>query len=220
LGFPSGRFGDTTLAGLSGRDIFMDFQGRYLIASPPDQVWAALHDPDVLASCIPGSEAVTRISETDYEAVATIKIGPVKARFSGKVVWQESAVPEGYTHAGVLSGEGKGGPAGFAKGQSQILLAEEGGGTVLTYTAKATVGGKLAQIGQRLIDSTAKSIADNFFAKFEALMRAGSETETVEGRAPVKHVQRPVEEGLKPQIWVVGLVATVILLLILFGIAL
>ena len=197
----------------------MDFQGRYLIASPPGPVWAALHDPEVLASCIPGSETVKRLSDTDYEAVATIKIGPVKARFSGKVNWQDTAPPAGYTHAGVLSGEGKGGPAGFAKGQSQVLLAEEGGGTVLTYSAKATVGGKLAQIGQRLIDSTAKSIADNFFANFEALMREGSK---VEGKpaAPPPAKRPPAEEGLKPQIWVAGLVATVVLLLILFGISL
>lgn len=198
----------------------MDFQGRYLIASPPDRVWAALHDPDILASCIPGSQSVTRLSDTDYEAVATIKIGPVKAKFSGKVKWEDSPAPDGYTHAGVLSGEGKGGPAGFAKGQSEVMLAEEGGGTVLTYTAKATVGGKLAQIGQRLIDSTAKSIADNFFANFEALMRAGSEGEKTASAEAPKPAQPPAEEGLKPQIWVVGLIAVVILLLILFGIAL
>jgi carbon monoxide dehydrogenase subunit G len=198
----------------------MDFQGRYLIASPPDRVWAALHDPDILASCIPGSQSVTRLSDTDFEAVATIKIGPVKAKFSGNVKWEDAPIPEGHTHAGILSGEGKGGPAGFAKGQSQVLLAEEGGGTVLTYTAKATVGGKLAQIGQRLIDSTAKSIADNFFANFEALMREGSDGEKAGTGEIPKPVRAPVEEGLKPQIWVVGLIAVVILLLILFGIAL
>jgi carbon monoxide dehydrogenase subunit G len=198
----------------------MDFQGRYLIASPPDQVWAALHDPDVLASCIPGSQSVTRLSDTDYEAIATIKIGPVKAKFSGNVKWEDAAPPEGFTHAGTLSGEGKGGPAGFAKGQAQVLLAEEGGGTVLTYTAKATVGGKLAQIGQRLIDSTAKSIADNFFANFEALMRAGGDGKNAAVTEPPKPARAPVEEGLKPQIWVAGLIAVVILLLILFGIAL
>ena len=80
----------------------MDFQGRYLIPAPPDAVWAALHDPDILASCIPGSQSVSRISETDYEAVAVIKIGPVKARFSGKVNWQDTVAPEGFTHAGIL----------------------------------------------------------------------------------------------------------------------
>ena len=202
----------------------MDFQGRYLIPAPPDAVWAALHDPDILASCIPGSQSVTRISETDYEAIAVLKIGPVKARFSGKVNWQDTATPEGFTHAGILSGEGKGGPAGFAKGQSEVRLAEEEENTVLTYSAKAIVGGKLAQIGQRLIDSTAKSIANNFFASFEALMRAGGKAAAGDAPATIPADAKPektrIEEGLKPQIWVVGLIATVVLLLILFGIAL
>ena len=202
----------------------MDFQGRYLIPAPPNAVWAALHDPDILASCIPGSQSVTRISETDYEAVAVRKIGPVKARFSGQVNWQDTDPADGFTHAGILSGEGKGGPAGFAKGQSEVRLAVEGENTVLTYSAKAIVGGKLAQIGQRLIDSTAKSIADNFFGSFEKLMRAGGKA--AEGDAPatiptdIQPKKTRVEEGLKPQIWVVGLIATVVLLLILFGIAL
>jgi hypothetical protein len=202
----------------------MDFQGRYLIAAPPDAVWAALHDPDILSSCIPGSQSVTRISQTDYEAIAVLKIGPVKARFNGKVNWQDNDPPEGFTHAGTLSGEGKGGPAGFAKGQSEVRLAVEDENTVLTYSAKATVGGKLAQIGQRLIDSTAKSIADSFFARFETLMGAGGRA--AEGGAPAtipadaKPEKTQIEEGLRPQIWVVGLIATVVILLILFGIAL
>lgn len=202
----------------------MEFQGRYIIPAPPDAVWAALHDPDILASCIPGSQSVTRTSDTDYEAVAVIKIGPVKARFNGKVNWEDIEPPQGFTHAGTLSGEGKGGPAGFAKGQSEVRLAVEEENTVLTYSAKATVGGKLAQIGQRLIDSTAKSIADNFFASFEELMRAGGKA--AEGGAPATiptdaaAQKGRTEEGLKPQIWVVGLIATVVILLILFGIAL
>ena len=202
----------------------MEFQGRYLIPAPPDAVWAALHDPNILASCIPGSQSVTRTSETDYEAVAVIKIGPVKARFNGEVNWQDTDPPEGFTHAGTLSGEGKGGPAGFAKGQSEVRLAVEDENTVLTYSAKATVGGKLAQIGQRLIDSTAKSIADSFFANFEELMRAGGKAAeagmpaTIPAGAAAQKTR--TEEGLKPQIWVVGLIATVVILLILFGIVL
>jgi len=206
----------------------MDFQGRYLIAAPPAAVWAALHDPDILATCIPGAQSVTRVSDTEYQAVAAIKIGPVKAKFSGKVTWEDAVVPRDFSHAGVLSGEGQGGPAGFARGQSEIFLSEEGGGTVLTYTAKATIGGKLAQVGQRLIDATAKSLADEFFSRFEALMHEGrralaeSEAEARKGNAPPPRKKRrvPVEEGLKPQVWVVGLIAIVALLLILFGIAL
>ena len=206
----------------------MDFQGRYLIAAPPAAVWAALHDPDILASCIPGCQGVTRTSDTEYQAIASIKIGPVKARFTGKVTWQDATPPQGFTHAGALSGEGQGGPAGFARGSSQVMLATEGVGTALTYTAKATIGGKLAQVGQRLIDSTAKSIADEFFSNFEALMHEGrqavaqSEAKARKGAAPPRARRRraPVEEGLKPQVWVVGLIAIVALLLVLFSIVL
>jgi hypothetical protein len=202
----------------------MDFQGKYLIPAPPNAVWAALHDPDILASCIPGSQSVTRTSNTEYEALAVIKIGPVKAKFKGKVTWQDKVAPDGFTHAGILSGEGKGGPAGFAKGQSEVQLAVDGETTILTYVAKATVGGKLAQIGQRLIDSTAKSLADNFFASFEELMRDSKKP--IEGVTSAITPKKPqpkktnVKKGLKPQIWVIGLIAAVILLLLLFGVRL
>ena len=202
----------------------MDFHGRYLIPAPPDVVWAALHDPDILASCIPGSQSVTRTSDNDYEAVSVIKIGPVKTKFSGKVNWQDKAAPDGFTHAGILSGEGKGGPAGFAKGQSEVQLAFDGETTILTYTAQATVGGKLAQIGQRLIDTTAKTMADKFFASFEELMRAGGKAAVGDTPATIPEDAQTKktgdEEGLKPLIWVVGLIAAVFLLLILFWIEL
>jgi carbon monoxide dehydrogenase subunit G len=154
----------------------------------------------------------------------TILISLPPASRAAKVNWQDTVAPEGFTHAGILSGEGKGGPAGFARGQSEVRLAEDEENTVLTYSAKATVGGKLAQIGQRLIDSTAKSIANNFFASFEALMRAGGKAAAGDAPATIPADAKPektrIEEGLKPQIWVVGLIATVVLLLILFGIAL
>jgi carbon monoxide dehydrogenase subunit G len=149
----------------------VDFTGRYVIPAAPDSVWAALHDPEILSACIPGSQGVTQRSATDYEAKAVLKVGPVKATFIGKVTWTDAPVPAGHTHAGVLAGEGQGGPAGFARGTSQVLLAASGPDTVLTYSAKATIGGRLAQIGQRLIDATAKSVADEFFAKFDAIMR-------------------------------------------------
>jgi carbon monoxide dehydrogenase subunit G len=152
----------------------LDFTGRYVIPAAPGDVWTALHDPEVLAACIPGCHGVTRLSETVYEAKATLKVGPLKATFTGKVTWADAPVPEGFSHAGVLSGEGQGGAVGFARGNSQILLAPENGGTALSYNAKATIGGKLAQIGQRLIDASAKAVADEFFSKFDALMRARS----------------------------------------------
>lgn len=198
----------------------MDFRGRYLIPAPPDAVWAALHDPDILASCIPGCDGVTRLSDTDYRAQATVKIGPVRARFTGKVTWAQRPAPDGFAHAGVLSGEGQGGPAGFARGESHILLAPDGESTLLTYDTKAVIGGKLAQIGQRLIDATAKSMSDQFFAKFDALMRAGGKAAGAKAAPAQPPRRRPAEVGLKPQIWLAGIIGIVIVLLILFGLVL
>jgi carbon monoxide dehydrogenase subunit G len=150
----------------------MDFSGRYVIPAAPHAVWLALHEPDVLAACIPGCHGVTRVSDTAYEAKATLKIGPLKAPFTGTVTWLDEPPPPGFTHAGILSGEGQGGAVGFARGNSRIQLSADGAQTVLTYDAKANIGGKLAQIGQRLIDASAKAVADEFFAKFDGLMRA------------------------------------------------
>ena len=191
----------------------MDFTGRYVIPAAPDAVWVALHDPEILSACIPGSQGVTRLSDTTYEAKATLKVGPVKATFTGKVTWAEAPVPEGHTHAGILAGEGQGGPAGFARGNSQVLLAASGADTVLTYSAKATIGGRLAQIGQRLIDATAKSVADEFFAKFDALMRARAEAIP----APVAGAVETPTTGPKAErpgrlVWAVALAAVVVLI--------
>jgi carbon monoxide dehydrogenase subunit G len=192
----------------------LDFTGRYQIPARPDTVWAALHDPAVLAACIPGCHGVTRIDDTNYEAKATLKVGPLKATFTGKVSWTDVPVPEGFTHAGVLSGEGQGGAVGFARGSSEIFLAASGADTMLTYNAKATIGGKLAQIGQRLIDATAKSVADDFFGKFDALMRARNEP--VPAPPETAPLQPRPEEGLPGRlVWVVALGVAVVLLLTL-----
>lgn len=196
----------------------MEFTGRYQLPAAPDAVWSALRDPDVLHACIPGCEGVNKLPDETFQATATVKVGPVKARFSGRVKWIEQTPPQGFTHAGILSGEGQGGAAGFAKGQSEVRLAAEKDGTLLTYDARATVGGKLAQVGQRLIDATARSMADAFFAKFAELMGAHAD---VAPAASDTSARRPrPEEGLKPQIWVVGLVAIVIVLLIVFSLVL
>jgi carbon monoxide dehydrogenase subunit G len=200
----------------------MDFAGRYTIPAPPETVWAAINDPDVLKTCIPGCQSLTKTDPTHFEAAVMLKIGPVRATFKGKVALEE-LVP--YRRC-VLKGEGQGGVAGFARGQAEVLLAPEDGGTALSYNAKATVGGKLAQIGQRLIDGAAKQIADEFFEKFAAAI-AGPETgapaETTEADAPPPP-SRPVtagpREGLAPEIWVVGLIGVIVILLILFGVAL
>lgn len=152
----------------------MDMSGEVRIPASQERVWAALNDPDTLRRAIPGCEELTKISETELEAAARAKIGPVSARFKGKVTLSDLQPPNGYT----LSGEGTGGAAGFAKGSAQVSLRPDGDGTILHYVVKATVGGKLAQIGQRLIDGAAKKMADDFFEKFSELAAGPAATST------------------------------------------
>ena len=194
----------------------MEFKGYYTIPAAPEAVWAALHDETMLAQAIPGCEAVEKLSANAFKARAVVKIGPVKARFEGRVELAEHAPEAGFSHALTLKGEGQAGPAGFARGESEVRLAREGSGTGLHYDAKAVVGGRLAQVGQRLIDGAAKSLADEFFAKFASLMQARETPQPqVAASAPAR-----AEEGLAPQIWVVGLIGIVIILLIVFSIVL
>jgi uncharacterized protein len=142
----------------------MDLKGEYRIAAPREHVWALINDPGVLKSCIPGCESLEGTPKTGFAARVTTKIGPVKATFAGEVTLSNVMEPESLR----ISGEGKGGVAGFAKGGADVRLAEDGADTVLTYLATAQVGGKLAQLGSRLIDSTAKKLADEFFEKLAA----------------------------------------------------
>jgi carbon monoxide dehydrogenase subunit G len=140
----------------------MDLGGEYLIAAKRKKVWKALNDPNVLRECIPGCESLEMTTPTHMTATVVTKIGPVKARFSGEVKLTNIKAQESYT----ISGEGKGGIAGFAKGGADVRLEDADAGTRLVYVAKAQVGGKLAQLGSRLIDSTAKKLADQFFRNF------------------------------------------------------
>ncbi|MBL8628755.1 MAG: carbon monoxide dehydrogenase subunit G [Rhodospirillaceae bacterium] len=149
----------------------MDMKGESFIALPRLTVWEALNDLDVLKAAIPGCEAINRLSPTEIEATVTAKIGPVKASFKGMVTLSDIDAPNGYT----IRGEGKGGAAGFAKGGAKVRLTDAPGGTTLSYDVDASVGGKLAQIGARLIDSTAKKLADDFFQKFGQLAAAKAE---------------------------------------------
>mgnify|MGYP000061499684 CR=1 FL=1 len=144
----------------------MDMSGSHRIPAKRETVWEALNDPKVLKACIPGCESLEKTSDTEMTAAVTSKIGPVKAKFTGAVTLENVNPPESYT----ISGEGKGGVAGFAKGSADVRLTEEGEETVLTYEAKAQVGGKLAQLGSRLIDSTAKKMAEEFFTKFTEIV--------------------------------------------------
>lgn len=142
----------------------MELSDEIVINAPRDRVYAALNDPEILKQCIPGCEELIMHSPTDLEAKVVLKIGPVKARFGGKVTLDTAGAPGSFS----LSGEGSGGTAGFAKGGADVTLTEENGQTTLRYTAKADIGGKLAQLGSRLIQSTAKKLSQSFFEKFAA----------------------------------------------------
>lgn len=150
-------------------------EGEERIAAPIDRVWAALNDPQILQACIPGCESLEKSSETELSAVVSLKIGPIKAKFNGAVELQNLNPPNSYT----IAGEGKGGLAGFAKGGADVQLREDGPGTtILTYQAKADVGGKMAQLGSRLIQSTSKKLAGEFFSSFGATFADADNPET------------------------------------------
>jgi carbon monoxide dehydrogenase subunit G len=140
----------------------MTMSGEVQLPASREVVWEKLNNPEVLKSCIPGCEQLDMTSDTEFQAVATIKIGPVKARWKGKVHLTDLDPPNSYR----ISGEGEGGVAGFAKGGATVALADKDGGTLLTYNVEAQIGGKLAQLGQRLINGSAKKLADEFFANF------------------------------------------------------
>jgi carbon monoxide dehydrogenase subunit G len=140
----------------------MEMSSSQLVPAPQDKVWEALNDPELLKACIPGCESIETIGENAYKIVMLAKVGPVRARFSGKMHLAELNPPDSYS----LLFEGEGGMAGFAKGKADVKLTPDGTGTLLTYAAKAQIGGKLAQIGSRLVDGAARKTADDFFAAF------------------------------------------------------
>jgi len=140
----------------------MTMTGEIQLAAPMEAVWTKLNDPEVLKTCIPGCEELEKTDDGGFRAVAKMKVGPVSARFKGKVTLSDLDPPKSYK----ISGEGEGGIAGFAKGSAVVNLLESEGGTLLSYQVDAQIGGKLAQLGQRLINGTAKKLADEFFASF------------------------------------------------------
>lgn len=140
----------------------MTMTGEIQLAAPKEEVWKKLNDPEVLKTCIPGCEELEKTDDQGFRAVAKMKVGPVSARFRGKVTLSDLDPPNGYR----ISGDGEGGVAGFAKGGAKVELAEHEGGTRLSYHVEAQIGGKLAQLGQRLINGTAKKLAHEFFENF------------------------------------------------------
>ncbi|HEY6239405.1 MAG TPA: carbon monoxide dehydrogenase subunit G [Burkholderiales bacterium] len=172
----------------------MEMTGEQLIPVPQAEVWRGLNDPEVLKACIAGCEEIERVSDTEYRVAMVAAVGPVKAKFNGKLVLSDLNPPNSYS----LSFEGSGGAAGFGKGGAQVSLKTEGAGTRLTYTAKASVGGKLAQVGSRLIDGVARKMADDFFTAFNAKL-AGPAAGTPGAAAPAAGKRR-----IHPAWWVAG----------------
>jgi carbon monoxide dehydrogenase subunit G len=147
----------------------LNMEGEERIEAPIQKVWEALNDPEVLKASIPGCQSLEKKSDNELAATVVLKIGPIKATFNGAVTLSNLTPPSGYT----ITGEGKGGVAGFAKGGADVALAEDGPDTtVLKYTAKADVGGKIAQLGSRLIESTSKKLAGEFFSTFNQTVSA------------------------------------------------
>jgi carbon monoxide dehydrogenase subunit G len=207
----------------------MDMVGERLIAAPKQDVWNALNDPDVLRQSIPGAQEVVKVSDTEFSAKVTQKIGPIQARFSGTVTLSDMDPPNGYT----LSGQGQGGAAGFAKGGATVTLEEAEGGTLLKYDVKANVGGKMAQLGARLIEGTATKLADQFFNDFKSAVEAstaaapaaGAEPQTAEAAAPEPEAIPPAPAPAAPApsggvprwVWYAAAVAAAVIALTLLG---
>lgn len=186
----------------------MDMSGEKRINAPRTKVWEALNDPEALKAAIPGCESVDKKSDTEFAAKVSLAIGPVKAKFAGEVTLADLDPPNGYT----LTGQGSGGVAGFGKGEAKVSLRDDGAATIISYQVHASVGGKLAQVGQRLIDSTAKKLADQFFEKFTAHVEAGQPAVAVAApAAPTAAKPAPASaSGAWMWVWIVaaaGLIA-------------
>jgi len=170
----------------------MDMTGTQHIEAPRDRVWAALNDVEVLKQAIPGCQSIEKVSDTEMNAKVTLKVGPVKASFTGKVVLSDLDPPNSYT----ITGEGSGGAAGFAKGSAKVHLQKDGAAaTNLTYEVKAQIGGKLAQLGSRLIDATSKKLAGEFFEKFSEAVAPAPKPVAVAAGAAVAEAPSAAREG-------------------------
>ena len=205
----------------------MQMTGQYRIEAPRQTVWEALNDVEVLRVCIPGVEEIEKTSDTSFTAKVRAKVGPVSARFAGDVTLSDLDPPNGYT----ISGEGKGGAAGFAKGGAKVRLEDDGAATLLIYDVDAQVGGKLAQIGSRLIDGTAKKMADDFFSRFAetvggtpaAAEAPAAAPAAASAAAPAPAAAAPaspdadVGAGATLGVWVTGLLVAVLLLVAIFA---
>jgi carbon monoxide dehydrogenase subunit G len=221
----------TLSAGLE-RTMPMEMTGEFRIDAPRQRVWEGLNDPEILKQCIPGCQSLEKVSDTEFNGRVVASVGPVRATFGGKVTLSDLDPPQSYT----ISGEGSGGVAGFAKGGAKVNLAEAGTATLLSYAVQAQVGGKLAQVGSRLIDGVARKMANDFFGRFADVMApeqpepAAAEPAqskpppiapaepapvTLETALPTPSAL-PASSRLPPAVWVTGLAVIIILLLYFF----
>lgn len=187
----------------------MNLSGEYRLPLPRETVWAGLNDPEILKQCIPGCDELVKNSDTELSAKVGLKIGPMTAKFTGKVTLSDLDPPNGYK----IAGEGQGGVAGFGKGSAVVTLEDDGaGGTILRYTADSQVGGKMAQLGSRLIDATAKKLADEFFGKFAevvAVPAAGAAGVPAPAQETAVPAAAADAGGLPQSVWIAALVVAV-----------
>jgi carbon monoxide dehydrogenase subunit G len=204
----------------------MDLTGEHRINAPRAVVWVGLNDPETLKQSIDAVEEINKVSDTEFDALAVIKIGPVKAKFKGKITLSDVDAPNGYT----ITGEGQGGAAGFAKGSAKVKLEDDAGATLLKYAVNAQIGGKMAQIGSRLIDGAAHKYADEFFTAFGAVVEGraaattppmpiapesplelavGAEPAMSPAAVPPNASDEAASKGLPPVAWIGGLIVVV-----------
>ncbi|GMV01430.1 MAG: carbon monoxide dehydrogenase subunit G [Burkholderiaceae bacterium] len=188
----------------------MNLQGERLIAATPDATWAALNDPETLKACIAGCETLDRVADDEFLATMAMRIGPVNARFKGRLKLQDVVPPVSYT----IAFDGQGGVAGFGKGSADVRLAPEATGTRLTYAARAQVGGKLAQVGSRLVEGAAAKITDDFFAAFEARLAPAPAVADAAAAAPGMLAERaagaPPASAAARRRWLVWIVVALV----------
>jgi len=190
----------------------MEMEGSRELAVTQDQAWAALNDPEVLKASIPGCEKVEATGENRYAVVVAVKVGPLAAKFAGKIALSDVNPPESYT----LTFDGQGGAAGFGKGQAKVKLTPQGTGCLMNYSATAQVGGKLAQVGQRLIDGVARSMAEDFFKRFDQEMQrrypqAYADAAAAQPAGGSQSTREPPGRGVPAWLWVAGAVLLVAL---------
>ena len=189
----------------------MEMSGEYRIPAPRERVWDALNDPEILKLCIPGSEELRKLSDTEFTAKVTAKVGAIKATFTGSVTLSDIDAPNSYT----IAGQGQWGAASFAKGSARVTLVPDGGATILCYRANAEVGGKLANVGSRLVQGVARKTADDFFGSFAQIVGGEAGNGAPAPRSLAATAASAAHSSVPTLAWVGGLLIIIVLLLLL-----